>query len=492
MASRGVIYSLILAIFLVGGYLMIDEVQKQSYFSSPEEAIPLISQMLINEEFKSLANYYDLSQSEIKQVELESGEFFIRKTRPEIAHPAGFWRYKHPFAPGFEYNNISAGPGQDIYLIRVKISIDQGTGSPKQVGYDSFHMIKSTRGWQILPDQVKTEVVPEVPAVMLEPVVMQSIPSPAWLDKKSTASEENDRRKTAETTTAAVKNIAGFLHDAIKAGDAEMVKWLIDDGADLNALFDEKLLKYRVDTGFTPLQLTILASNPRHSRVKMILSGPGLERGRKAVGMEIINLLIEGGADIHAESKTGLTALHLAAFSGDVEIAQLMLSREANIHSRSHYGETPLHLAGSRAVAKLLIDNGASVLAGGYQGMQYPTPIHEARNRQIAQLLIDHGAGVNDTTGLNGNTALADAMMARRVDVVKLLLENGASPNLANHSQMTPLHDAASYPDAKILSLLLEHGANVELRNYQAKTPLELAVEAGYEENIAVLENARH
>jgi hypothetical protein len=85
---------------------------------------------------------------------LESGDFFIRKERPEFAHPAGFWRYKHPFAPGFTLNKVQATDKDAVYVIEVSISIDQGSGSPNQIGLDHFYMVKSDKGWKILPDQV--------------------------------------------------------------------------------------------------------------------------------------------------------------------------------------------------------------------------------------------------------------------------------------------------------------------------------------------------
>jgi hypothetical protein len=124
------------------------------YFSSPADAIPIITELLKNENFKILAMYYDLSYSEIKLSELESGDFFIRKDRPEIAHPAGFWRYKHPFAPGFKYKSVQATAKDAIYIVEVSISIDQGPDSPEQIGLSYFYMIKSDKGWKISPDQV--------------------------------------------------------------------------------------------------------------------------------------------------------------------------------------------------------------------------------------------------------------------------------------------------------------------------------------------------
>ena len=129
-------------------------ITKTYYFSSLSEAIQIITVLLVEENFKTLAKYYDLSNSEIKLSELESGDFYIRKERPEIAHPAGFWRYKHPFAPGFKFNSVQATPIDTIYIVEVSISIDQGSDSPKQIGLSYFYMINSDKGWKVLPDQV--------------------------------------------------------------------------------------------------------------------------------------------------------------------------------------------------------------------------------------------------------------------------------------------------------------------------------------------------
>ena len=150
--------SIILIFFLFGCKFMNDnnqkDISKTYYFSSPAEAIQIISELLEKKNFKILAKYYDLSNSEIKLSELESGDFFIRKERPEFAHPAGFWCYKHPFAPGFTLNRVRSTDKDAVYLIEVSISINQGSDSPEQIGLSYFYMVKSEKGWKVLPDQV--------------------------------------------------------------------------------------------------------------------------------------------------------------------------------------------------------------------------------------------------------------------------------------------------------------------------------------------------
>jgi hypothetical protein len=150
------IYS-ILMLLLFGCSMMKDsthdEISQHKYFTSPEESVPVITDLLKNQDFKALAAFYDLNSSKIKRAEMDSGEFFIRKKRPELSHPAEFWQYKHPFAPGFKFNNIQSTEKEDVYLVQVMIVIDQGIDFPKQEGFSEFFMIKSSKGWQILPDQ---------------------------------------------------------------------------------------------------------------------------------------------------------------------------------------------------------------------------------------------------------------------------------------------------------------------------------------------------
>ena len=132
------------------------EISQAKYFTSPGEAVPVITDLLKKQDFKTLTAFYDLSSSKIKRADLESGEFFIRKERPELAHPAEFWRYKHPFAPGFKFNSVQSTEKEGVYLVRVMVVIDQGYNSPQQEGFSDFYMSKSAKGWQILPDRSLT------------------------------------------------------------------------------------------------------------------------------------------------------------------------------------------------------------------------------------------------------------------------------------------------------------------------------------------------
>jgi len=121
-------------------------------FNNPQDAVSDIAMMLRNKNWKDLASYYDLNESHVERGALTSGEYFIRHTRPKSAHPGGFWRYRHPFSPEFDFGWVEpVEENGDVVEVFVTIEIDQG-GGMIQRGIDSFLMRESECGYQILPD----------------------------------------------------------------------------------------------------------------------------------------------------------------------------------------------------------------------------------------------------------------------------------------------------------------------------------------------------
>jgi hypothetical protein len=120
------------------------------YFESVEKAVATAGELLRKNDWPTLARYYDLAGSDVKAEDLENGEFFIRKERPANADPAGFWKTKHPFPPGFTFDRVEKTDDAAVMRVHVKIEIDQG-GGPKQRSLASFAVRKSAKGFQILP-----------------------------------------------------------------------------------------------------------------------------------------------------------------------------------------------------------------------------------------------------------------------------------------------------------------------------------------------------
>ena len=120
------------------------------YFASPSAAVEQMGVMLEEKNWPELARYYDLSDSPENRADLISGEFFYTEDRPEAAHPAGFWKYKHPFAPPFKFESTRPLEAPGVIEVTVAVEIDQG-GGPLQRSMQSFLMRKSDKGYQVMP-----------------------------------------------------------------------------------------------------------------------------------------------------------------------------------------------------------------------------------------------------------------------------------------------------------------------------------------------------
>jgi hypothetical protein len=126
------------------------ELAGQRYFDSPQDAVATTAQLLLEESWETLATYYDLSGTDIDRADLHSGRFFIRTERPEGAHPAGFWRYREPFAPAFGYVHEEMTDEPDVVKVVVMVEIEQGDGRVQR-GLDQFLLRRSSHGYQLLP-----------------------------------------------------------------------------------------------------------------------------------------------------------------------------------------------------------------------------------------------------------------------------------------------------------------------------------------------------
>lgn len=225
------------------------------------------------------------------------------------------------------------------------------------------------------------------------------------------------------------------LYYAARNGSYTLVKRLVEAGAEINKPYT-----------FTPL---IAAFNDAHKFFRKNLevfeeiNGKKVKitdqeridaiagKDRYANFPKIVKLLIEKGADINAITSTGQTALHYAGDHGEYELAKIAFEiAKPEVNRQDYYGLTALHFAcrkGHKAVAGLLLDNGADPNAQENYGF---TPLHEAAENghaEIAKLLIEHQAdpSLQLTAAFDpyskGFTALDVAKAKRHTDVIKIL-----------------------------------------------------------------------
>jgi ankyrin repeat protein len=160
------------------------------------------------------------------------------------------------------------------------------------------------------------------------------------------------------------------LHYAIMHGRADIVKALLEKGADVNAVGG--------DFDSTPLLLAIMS---------------GLND--KCPDPEIVKLLLEYGADANIKNKLGFRPLQISCVHQRLEVMKLLLEYGANVNMKNQYGASLLH-------------------GTAYFGYS-----------DIVELLLDYGIDVN-AKDQKGQTALDKAIYKGHTDIVALLNKHGA------------------------------------------------------------------
>jgi hypothetical protein len=165
--------------------------------------------------------------------------------------------------------------------------------------------------------------------------------------------------------------------------------------------------------------------------------------------MDEVKLLVAKGHRVTLKDKNheGVTALHAAVETGNIEIAQFLLSSGANVNGRDSLKRTPL----------MMMDHDA-------------TP-------ELLQLLLRYGAKVN-LMDKKKFTALNHLAGYDKPEIFRLLILAGADVNAVNKEGATPLMTAAQEGHLDIVQALLESGANVNPRKKSGEGALDMADKA--------------
>ena len=298
------------------------------------------------------------------------------------------------------------------------------------------------------------------------------------------------------------------LHAAALRGRLEMATLLIDAGADVSALDENRQ---------TPLHLVTRTRPPDY---------PG-DFDAPAPGdyVETAKLLISCGAAVNARDRFGQTPLVGTARYVDVEMAAMLVDHGAEVNARDAQGQLPLDHLGSfdgdacEAFVKLMIRHGATfertypypgehtlfheAAARGWtevvsllvarkspldvRNSGDQTPLHLAvynGHEQTAEVLILAGTPVNleanDSFGSNPGPLLRDLAERGWVRLMELMIDRGAAVDGAGPSGETALHRAAAANQLAAARLLLARGANVTGVDDRDQSPLCKAAGKGH------------
>ena len=249
---------------------------------------------------------------------------------------------------------------------------------------------------------------------------------------------------------------------AVQQGKMDMVKVLIDAGADVG---------FYVYENYTPL--VAAAENNHVNIVKYLLEQGDLDAQRidKALiaaeaqeNQQIIALLKNRGAnlltiDINEDRPGEGTVLMYAARQGNIELVKKFVSQGADVNIDSPGTGTALMVAtraGALPVVKYLLTQGAEIDA--------------------------------DSRGVG--TALIVAVLGQNLPLIKYLVSQGANVDQASYGVGTALSIAVYKEDFRIVNYLLSKGANVNAKAEGVEAPLWIARRSGNQQLIKKLLDA--
>jgi ankyrin repeat protein len=336
-----------------------------------------------------------------------------------------------------------------------------------------------------------------------------------------TAKEDVNRRNPDGSTP---------LQWAVFHGDVAEAKRLLRAGADVKAAnkYGATAMTLAAEVGSTEMLKVLLEAgadadspNPEGQTALLAVARTG--------NVAAAQLLLAEGATVDAREKWGgQTALMWAAARRHPEMMRLLISKGADVNARStdrdyqrHVtaegrpksldsgGLTPLLYAARencQACVEVLLERGADIDLPDPDGVSPLLVAIMNANWDLAKQLIQAGADVNqwDIFGesplfnavdlrsrIDGGRASIDPLNTTKgIDIVKLLLEKGANPDMqlffkpanmrgpTNTKGSTPLIRAANNGDLEAVKLLLAHGADATLYMADRQTPIH-AVLAG-------------
>lgn len=205
------------------------------------------------------------------------------------------------------------------------------------------------------------------------------------------------------------------------------------------------------------LQSGIDINRPIFGRLPLIAAS---EKGNA----QIVELLVRKGADVNLALSPGDTALFAAVRKGNSALIDYLLRAGADPGPRLPNGWTPLHSL-------------------AYNG----------RVLDLKNLLsyIKAGSGKVDPRDKHGITPLMYASEKGHIEIIRLLLRNGANPNAQSNTGMTPLLFLACSRTQYLKAALdlIKGGANANLVDKDGMSPLMAAAYRNHEALAALLQS---
>lgn len=181
-------------------------------------------------------------------------------------------------------------------------------------------------------------------------------------------------------------------------------------------------------------------SNLCEARINMSIENDFIE-AIENLDIDAVRSLIADGVDVNCLDEEGDSGLGLAAAEGNLDMVQLLIGAGANVH---HIGSE------------------------GFSIMHWVAYNHD--DKDVWKLIGGLGLDINARDD-EGVTPLGHALLDKNFSFARYAIELGADVNLSDNDHWTPLHHAAAAGDMDAAKILVESGAKKDLKNLDDGIP---------------------
>ena len=288
------------------------------------------------------------------------------------------------------------------------------------------------------------------------------------------------------------------LMTAAASGSVDAVRFLLDRGADVNAADTARgqtALMFAAAADRAPVVAELLARGGAVAAASTLvtLGGGGVRQGSNsapaAPGSPDRLNQYKAARRARAMAMGGLSALHFAARDGQLNATRALVEGGADVNQPSGADRsTPIVIAissGHYQLAKYLLDQGADPNRANDDGL---APLYATIEKQFAPVSWSP-------------TRPVDQERVTHIELIKALLARGADPNArltkklwfrpSDHDDVwigtagtTPFWRAAFANDVEAMRLLIVNGADPNITSLEGHTPLMAAAGVGWTANL--------